>query len=277
MTWSEASLCPYSWKWKSLGRVWLFATPWTSSWDSPGQNTGVGSLSLLQWICPTQGSNPGFPHCRQILSQLSHKGSLGENKMQALPHAGLMGPWYSPFPWLFPPLTLKGSRPSGSLSPCPSKSASAKGWWPLPGSLHSAPFLIPAFPSHWLFGKYCVFYVCTQCVCHLAPLLECTNAESKAFCLFCMDFLSNWNCAGKEQHRRATGVAGCRLRAEESAGAVLMGSLIWWARQMQLGLESSTAWPYSSALDRNLSDPVVCLICEPWRSTVSWVWEQILP
>ena len=42
-------------------------------WDSPGQNTGVGSLSLLQGIFPTQGSNPGLPHCRQILHQLSHK------------------------------------------------------------------------------------------------------------------------------------------------------------------------------------------------------------
>ena len=46
-----------------------------SPWDSPGQNTGVGSLSLLQGIFPTQGSNPGLPHCRQILYQLSHQGS----------------------------------------------------------------------------------------------------------------------------------------------------------------------------------------------------------
>ena len=43
-----------------------------SPWDSPGQNTGVGSLSLLQGISPTQGSNPGLSHCRQILYQLSH-------------------------------------------------------------------------------------------------------------------------------------------------------------------------------------------------------------
>ena len=41
----------------------------------PGQNTRVGSLSLLQGIVPTQGSNPGLPYCRQILYQLSHKGS----------------------------------------------------------------------------------------------------------------------------------------------------------------------------------------------------------
>ena len=46
-----------------------------SSWNSLGQSTGVGSLSLLQGIFPTQGSNPGLAHCRQILYQLSHKGS----------------------------------------------------------------------------------------------------------------------------------------------------------------------------------------------------------
>ena len=45
-------------------------------WNSLGQNTGVGSLSLLQGILPIQGLNPGLPHCRQILYQLSHKGSL---------------------------------------------------------------------------------------------------------------------------------------------------------------------------------------------------------
>ena len=39
------------------------------------KNTGVGSLSLLQGIFPTQESNPGLPHCRKILYQLSHKGS----------------------------------------------------------------------------------------------------------------------------------------------------------------------------------------------------------
>ena len=46
-----------------------------SPWNSPGQNTGVGSLSLLQGIVPTQGSNPGLPHCRWILYQLSQQGS----------------------------------------------------------------------------------------------------------------------------------------------------------------------------------------------------------
>ena len=46
-----------------------------SPWNSPGQNTGVDSLSLLQGIFPTQGSNPGLLHYKWILYQLSHKGS----------------------------------------------------------------------------------------------------------------------------------------------------------------------------------------------------------
>ena len=46
-----------------------------SPWNSTGQNIEVGHLSLLQRIFPPQGLNPGLPHCRQILSQLSHKTS----------------------------------------------------------------------------------------------------------------------------------------------------------------------------------------------------------
>ena len=43
-------------------------------WNSPGHSTGVGRLSLLQGLFPTQRLNPGLPHCWQILYQLSHKG-----------------------------------------------------------------------------------------------------------------------------------------------------------------------------------------------------------
>ena len=46
-----------------------------SLWNSLGQNTGVGRLSLLQGIFPIQGSNPGLPHCRWILYQLSYQGN----------------------------------------------------------------------------------------------------------------------------------------------------------------------------------------------------------
>ena len=47
-----------------------------SPWHSPGKNTGVGSLSLIQGIFQTQGLNPGLSHCRWILYQLSYKGNL---------------------------------------------------------------------------------------------------------------------------------------------------------------------------------------------------------
>ena len=54
----------------SLSLFFFFFEFWP--WNSPGQNTRVGSFSLLQGIFPTQGSNPGLPHCRQNLYQLSH-------------------------------------------------------------------------------------------------------------------------------------------------------------------------------------------------------------
>ena len=56
-----------------------------SPWNSPGQNTGVGSCFLLQGIFPTQGLNPDLQHCRQILYQLSHKGSPGILQWVAYP------------------------------------------------------------------------------------------------------------------------------------------------------------------------------------------------
>ena len=64
------------WKWKSLSvsdSLWPHGL--YSPWTSPGQDTGAGSLSLLHGIFPTQESNRGLLHCRQILYQLSHKGS----------------------------------------------------------------------------------------------------------------------------------------------------------------------------------------------------------
>ena len=74
-----------AWKWKVkvklLSHVWLFMTPWTAAyqapcpWDFPGKRNGVCYHCLRQGIFQTQGSNPGFPHCRQILYCLSHQGS----------------------------------------------------------------------------------------------------------------------------------------------------------------------------------------------------------
>ena len=108
---------------QSLSCVWLFATPWTaahqaslsitnprsppkpmsielvmppnhlilySPWNSPGQNTGVGSLSLLQGDRPNPGIEPMCLACRQIVYQLSRQGSpLYAN----LPAANLQRVW----------------------------------------------------------------------------------------------------------------------------------------------------------------------------------------
>ena len=79
----------HKWKWKfHFGRhsvtsnsffFFMSNSLWShelySPWNSPGQNTRVGSLSPLWGIIPTQGLNPGLLHCRWILYQLSHKGS----------------------------------------------------------------------------------------------------------------------------------------------------------------------------------------------------------
>ena len=68
--------------------------PWTS------KNSGVGSLSLFQWIFQTQKSNQGLLHCRRILYQLSYQGSSKRScsvqfsSIQLLSHVQLFAtPW----------------------------------------------------------------------------------------------------------------------------------------------------------------------------------------
>ena len=119
-----------------------------SPWNSLGQNTGMGSLFLLQGIFPTQGSNPGFSHCRRILCQPSHQGSPRILESVAYPfsrgsswarnHQGLLhGRWIlyqlsyrgSYYMWsafifhgqvqsTFCPCEILGKPPQGQLHPC---------------------------------------------------------------------------------------------------------------------------------------------------------------
>ena len=63
--------------------------------NPPGQNTGVGSHSLLQGILPTEGWNPGLLHCRRILYQLRHQGSPKlhwQQRMVLLQPSSVTGP-----------------------------------------------------------------------------------------------------------------------------------------------------------------------------------------
>ena len=53
--------------------------------DFPGKSTGVGCHFLLQGIFPTQGLNPGLPHCRKTLYHLNHQGSPGSTRQSSKP------------------------------------------------------------------------------------------------------------------------------------------------------------------------------------------------
>ena len=83
------------WKWSSLvvsNSLWpngLWPTTLLCPWDFPGKSTGVGCHFLLQRIFPTQGSNSGVPHCRQMLYHLNHQGSL--NCMSLYSNLGFPG------------------------------------------------------------------------------------------------------------------------------------------------------------------------------------------
>ena len=73
--------CIYLLKWSgsvvshSLQPHGLSPTRLLCPWNFPGKHTAVGCHFLLQGIFPTQGSNPGLLHCRQILYHLSHQES----------------------------------------------------------------------------------------------------------------------------------------------------------------------------------------------------------
>ena len=93
-----------------------------SPWNFPGQNTGMGSCSLLQGIFPTQGLNPGLPHCRQILYQLSHQGSPRILECVAYPFS-----YGSPWPWNRTKLScIEG----GFFTSCATREARVV--WPMP-------------------------------------------------------------------------------------------------------------------------------------------------
>ena len=80
-----------------------------SPWNSPGQNTGVGSLSLHQAIFPAEGSNPGLPHCRGIIYQLSHKGSHKRSWFWRRFHYGVCACVYESHSSSFPESEVKTS------------------------------------------------------------------------------------------------------------------------------------------------------------------------
>ena len=104
---------------KSLSRVRLFATPWIVGAYHVSLSMGFSRQeywSGLQFPSPTQGSNPGLLHYRQMLYCLSHQGSLNVEKAPQLstPHTPLLSLWI-----LFPTpggIKIKNTCPSTFLS-----------------------------------------------------------------------------------------------------------------------------------------------------------------
>ena len=92
--------------------------------DSPGKSTGVGGHSLLQGIFPTQGSNAGLPHCRQILYHLSYQGKplgffilfLLFNFHCSCSFIGLIFHYFKAIRWIIPSLFIHPSLWAGSAS-----------------------------------------------------------------------------------------------------------------------------------------------------------------
>ena len=83
---------------KLLSHVQLFATPWTAvhqalcPQDFPGKSTRVGCHFLLQGIFPAQGSNPGLPHCRQMLLPSKPPGVTSQDFDPGIPSLGSSQP-----------------------------------------------------------------------------------------------------------------------------------------------------------------------------------------
>ena len=86
--------------------------------DSPGKNTGVGCHAPLQGLFPTQGSNPGLLHCRQILYQLSHQGKpkntgVGSlSLLQGIFPTQELNPCLPHYRWILYQLSYQGSPSS---------------------------------------------------------------------------------------------------------------------------------------------------------------------
>ena len=93
--------------------------------DTPGKNTGVGCHAFLQEIFPTQESNPGLPHYRQILYCLSHQMVKNLPAMQET----WFDLWVRKIPWrrkrllnpVFLPGEFHGQRSLAGYSPCGQK------------------------------------------------------------------------------------------------------------------------------------------------------------
>ena len=158
-----------------------------SPWNSPGPNPGVGSLSLLQKIFPTQGLNPGLLHCRQIFYQLSHKGSPRILEWVAYPFSSGSS---RPRSWTGVSCTAGGFFTNGAIRPVSNLWSVTLSWFKAPFQVprHFTPPL-PAISTCAQEGTWARYHV--ACTCGMFMLTSylfkehfISNCDIKAF----MDF-----------------------------------------------------------------------------------------
>ena len=187
---------------------WLY-----SQWNSPGQNAGVGSLSLLQGISPTQGSNPGLPHCRWILYQLSHQGSP----------VGSCKKWKKAFQWYKGPAILWLQQRSATARP-PTFSFMA-GWCFMKFSALN-PY------DHPRVKAFIEYILCFKQQDSLKPRTVTENGDAdflsrvKATSLFLLRTLSPWMPMGGSLFPGLWSLGFWRERACECFGGVELNSTI---------------------------------------------------
>ena len=164
--------------------------------ESLGKNTGVGWHVLLQGIFPTQGSNPGLPHCRRILYQLSHQGRLGP--WESLPKHWKILPGGGPEQGGLQDMSASsGPRGTHSLP----RTATQQGlilfpwghfgrvqrhfWLSCPGQLVLQKKIRVRVHTDTLIYVYCKFYWYRAC-------LVCNLQIKNTSCFYCEFHIANW-------------------------------------------------------------------------------------
>ena len=153
---------------KLLSHVRLFLTPWAVAYQvSPSmgfssENTGVGCHFLLQELFPTQGLNPGLPHCRQMLYRLSHQGSHTHTHTHTHTHNGFN-------------LDLTVLVVFFSLS----LNFPVKSWWSVPQSAVQQQYIYILFNTLFHYGssqdvEYCsLCYIVVACCLSILCIIVC--------------------------------------------------------------------------------------------------------
>ena len=125
--------------------------PWPArllcSWGSPDRNSGEGCYALLQGIFPTQGSNPGLPHCRRILYQLTYQGSPRMVYM----HCKKVGSWVIQYKFI--KFLVCTNLDCKEIQPVHSKGDQPWVFFGRNDAKAETPVLWPPHVKSWLIGK----------------------------------------------------------------------------------------------------------------------------